>query len=72
MLLFFPVQVRFHDLKTVFRVATKAGGGDPVCYTSQYRLAYSEDCSTFNNILDGAGNKVENNIFNCVTGISLQ
>jgi len=54
----------------VLRVATKAGGGGDACYTTLYRLAYSEDCSNFINILDGAGNKVENTICNWVAVIT--
>ena len=45
------LQVRFNALSTVVRVATRGGGG----WVTQYRLAYSNDCLSFNNILDGAG-----------------
>lgn len=47
------LQVRFNALSTVVRVATKGGN---IHRVTQYRLTYSEDCATFINILDGAGN----------------
>jgi len=36
-------------LSTVVRVATKGGANN---YVTLYRLAYSEDCVTFINLLD--------------------
>jgi len=51
---FYNLQVRFHVLSTVIRVATKAGNN----WVKLYRLAYSEDCKKFNNLLDGAGNNI--------------
>jgi len=52
-MIYFYLQIQFHVLSTVVRVATQGGNG---AYVSQYRLAYSQDCVTFNNILDVAGN----------------
>ena len=49
--LFLYKQVKFHGLRTVVRVATRGGVGD---WVTLYRLAYSEDCITFHNLLDGA------------------
>jgi len=48
----------------VVRVATKGAGYpgiDTGDYVTQYRLAYSEDCVTFQNLVDGAGNNVVSN-----------
>jgi len=55
-MIYFYLQVQFHVLSTVVRVATQGGNGG--AHVSQYRLAYSHDCTTFNNILDAAGNIV--------------
>jgi len=55
----FKKQARFHNLKIVVRVATRGNGvSNPAStsYITLYHLAYSEDCSAFQNILDGAGN----------------
>ena len=46
------LQVRFHALSTAIRIATR--GNDQ--WVTLYRLAYSEDCVTFSNLLDVAGN----------------
>jgi len=46
------LQVRFHALSTVIRIATR--GNDQ--WVTLYRLAYSGDCVTFSNLLDVAGN----------------
>jgi len=49
----------------VARVATKACGtssGDWPAWVTQYRLAYSQDCVTYNDLIDGAGNNQVNNI----------
>ena len=49
-------QVRFNSLSSVVSVATR---GDGCCFwVTMYRLATSVDCSTFNNLLDDAGNNV--------------
>ena len=47
-------KVQFHTLSTVVRIATKGCDG----WIIQYRLAYTEDCITFNNYLDVAGNNL--------------
>jgi len=49
------LQVHFNGLSKVVRIATKGG---TLRWPTQYRLAYSEDCVVFNNLLDGAGNNV--------------
>jgi len=58
-------QVKFHVLSTVFRVATKAGHN----WVTMYRLAYSEDCVNFNNVLDNAGNNIVINLFISLTDL---
>jgi len=58
------LQVRFHSLSTVVRVATRGGA---VNYVTQYRLAFSEDCASFMDLLDVAGNNAVNNIIIWVT-----
>ena len=56
-------QVRFNALSTVVRVATK-GCGNGNAWVTLYRLAYSADCVTFNDLVNSAGvNEVNNNIF---------
>ena len=47
-------QVRLHVPGTVIRIATK-GCAD---WMTKYRLAYSDDCVTFHNLLDAAGNNI--------------
>jgi len=49
----------------VVRVATKGSGG----WVTLYRLAYSENCSTFINLLDGAGNNAVINYFDKADGM---
>jgi len=51
--MFFHSQVQFYAKSTVVRVATRGGS---CCWVTSYWLAYSQDCTTFHNILDGAGN----------------
>ena len=47
-------------MSTVVRVATK---GEESYWVALYRLAYSDDCVTFINLQDGAGNNVVIKIF---------
>jgi len=47
-------QVRFNAMSTVARVATKG----VVYWVTLYRLAYSEDCRAFKNIMDIDGNNL--------------
>jgi len=49
----------------VVRVATKGSGG----WVTLYRLAYSENCSTFINLLDGAGNNAVISYFDKADGM---
>ena len=53
----FYSQVEFHVKSTVVRVATQGGN---LAYVGLYRLAYSEDCTVFHDLLDGAGNNKVN------------
>jgi len=51
------LQVRFNSLSSVVRVATR-GEVNANFWITLFRLAYSEDCVVFNNLLDGAGNNI--------------
>ena len=55
-------QVRFNALSTVVRVATK-GCGNGNAWVTLYRLTYSADCVTFNDLVNSAGVNEVNNIF---------
>jgi len=52
------LQVRFNNMSSVVRVGTQVGTACPACIITQYRLSFSEDCTTFHNIVDGAGNNM--------------
>ena len=52
----------------MLREATKSG----IQWITLNRLAYSDDCVAFNNLLDGAGNNVVNNIIMRVTRLLLR
>jgi len=54
MFFYFFSKVRLHALSTVVRIATTGCNN----WVSLYQLAYSEDCLTFQNLLDVAGNIV--------------
>ena len=60
-------KVRFHSLSKVVRVATKVMR--PCCHISRFRLAHSEDCTIFLNLLDGSGN---NAVFKMFVTISFK
>jgi len=56
-------QVRLNVLSTVVRVATRGDyGGGCICWTTVFRLTYSEDCVNFKELLDVTGN---NKVIKC-------
>jgi len=61
-LISFNFQVQFMNVSTVFAIQTQGRAGWDQ-WVSTYRVEYSQDCSTFNNLLDVDGNNQVRTIF---------